>query len=131
MMTLQEIFDKAVGGVIAQGGPSAVMTDYFGIKCLYRGPNGRRCAAGHVLTDEEGMLAADASDLGGMLSELIGGDLIHATRIIHRLQCAHDEAANVGSKVCPDALFLERFIERANIIAHEQGLKGIDAGALK
>lgn len=48
-MTLQEFFDQAVGGVIRQGRRSVAENG----KCLYRGPNGLKCAVGHCISDDE------------------------------------------------------------------------------
>jgi hypothetical protein len=47
-MNRQEMFSKAVSGVIAQGGPSRKDG-----KCLYRGPNGRKCIVGYLIKDED------------------------------------------------------------------------------
>ncbi len=47
--TAQEVFGLAVGGVLKQG-KRCVDSDGT---CLYRGPNGSKCAAGFVFTDEE------------------------------------------------------------------------------
>lgn len=46
-MTLQEMFDTATRGIISQGGKSA---DDYG-ECLYRGPDGRKCAVGWLISD--------------------------------------------------------------------------------
>ena len=51
MLTLQEIFDKAVGGVIAQGGGSYCVVAGKSTRCMYRGPEGRKCAVGQVMPD--------------------------------------------------------------------------------
>jgi hypothetical protein len=45
----QEAFDKAARGIILQGGPSR---EDGSACCLYRGPDGRRCAIGHLIPDE-------------------------------------------------------------------------------
>lgn len=45
-LTLQQIFDKALFGVRAQGRPSAV----DGV-CKYRGPDGTKCGVGHLIPD--------------------------------------------------------------------------------
>ena len=50
-MTKQETFDIAVRGVILQGGPSVRNTE-SGRRCVYRGPNGRKCGVGHLISDE-------------------------------------------------------------------------------
>lgn len=46
-MTLQEIFNKSVTGIIAQGRPSTTVEG----TCAYRGMDGAKCAAGHLLPD--------------------------------------------------------------------------------
>jgi hypothetical protein len=45
----QEAFDKAVKGIILQGGPSR---EDGGTGCLYRGPDGKKCAIGYLIPDE-------------------------------------------------------------------------------
>lgn len=48
----QDHFNKAYLGVIAQGGPSKRV--FHGSEsCAYQGDNGRKCAVGHILTDDE------------------------------------------------------------------------------
>ncbi len=49
--TMQEAFDKAVSGVIAQGCQSVNPTD--NTACMYRGKNGAKCALGHLLEDSQ------------------------------------------------------------------------------
>lgn len=49
MITRQEIFDLAWKGLKAQGFEKSYDPS-FG--CLYRGPEGRRCAIGHVIPDD-------------------------------------------------------------------------------
>ena len=48
-MTAQEAFDKAVAGVRAQGYQISMDEK---TNCVYRGPNGLRCAVGHLIPDE-------------------------------------------------------------------------------
>jgi len=48
-MTAQEVFDKAVNGIRAQGRRSIGSDD----RCLYRGPNGLKCAVGQLIPNEE------------------------------------------------------------------------------
>lgn len=49
-MTHQEMFEKAVRGVLAQG---RLAQDSPGGSCFYEMQDGSRCAAGHLLTDEQ------------------------------------------------------------------------------
>ncbi len=46
-MTNQEIFDKVVAHLRKQNARSVMM-----LKCLYRGPNGLKCAVGCLISDD-------------------------------------------------------------------------------
>ena len=53
-MNNQEAFNKAVLGVVAQGGPSLVANHSgFISQCAYRAEDGRKCAVGHLIEDED------------------------------------------------------------------------------
>jgi uncharacterized protein YbjT (DUF2867 family) len=47
MLTKQEIFDKAVNGIRAQGRPSMGAAD----RCFSRSADGYKCAVGHLIPD--------------------------------------------------------------------------------
>ena len=47
-MTAQEIYDTVARALLAQGRPSICK---YG-RCLYRGPDGLKCAIGHLIPDE-------------------------------------------------------------------------------
>jgi len=49
-MKNQEIFDKAYLGLKSQGFIRSVSS---GISCVYRGPEGRKCAVGWLIPDEK------------------------------------------------------------------------------
>lgn len=52
-MTKQEIFDKAVIGVLSQGGYAVVKNDYYGNKrCMLRTRTGKKCAFGQLIPNE-------------------------------------------------------------------------------
>ena len=51
-MNLQEIYDKTVRALHAQGGPSIRMGNHRHPVCAYRGQGGRKCAAGVHIPDE-------------------------------------------------------------------------------
>jgi hypothetical protein len=54
-LTNQEIFNKAYLGVIAQGGPSLLYSEYTDevLGCAYRDTaNNRKCGAGQLMLDE-------------------------------------------------------------------------------
>jgi hypothetical protein len=48
MSTKQEIFDKVINGLVSQNLQQSHLND----RCMYRGPNGLKCAAGHLIPDE-------------------------------------------------------------------------------
>ena len=107
-MTLQEVFDTAVGGVVGQGGPS-----WDGVRnCLYRGPNGRKCAAGWLISDDQVIE-------GNSIREIEHGWPEQVVELVQGLQCAHDSATIAGT----EEQFLKVFLEEANSLAREHGLK--------
>lgn len=98
MMNAQEFFDTTVTVLRAQGGPSI---NEKGV-CLYRGPNGRKCAAGIHITDEEYDPTMDPlmlhklliqKDKDGQLWLPSGHALRLHSGLAGALQSAHDRAA--------------------------------------
>ena len=91
-MTNQEIFDKALNGILRQGVPS--MTDH-GL-CKYRGPNNTACAVGLFLTDEEAE-AMDADPGMCAIKDLPRGlvpERLHPhMNLLADIQWAHDRAS--------------------------------------
>lgn len=90
--TRQEIFDIAWNGLKAQGFARSAVENEYG--CLYRGPNGLRCAIGHCISDEEYREVFE----GTGISTDNGYSLRKAARIstddlgfAGDLQAAHDE----------------------------------------
>lgn len=81
-MTAQEAFDKAVAGVRAQGYQLSLDEK---TNCMYRGPNGLRCAVGHLIPDELYQPAFEGVTGDG----LIGLHLDHIKRGIDLERLAH------------------------------------------
>lgn len=102
-MNRQELFDKAVTGILKQGGPSAEFVaqhDLHGGKypvsqCKYRGPNGMRCAIGFLIEDVS--LLQEGQSLFGILADRENG---------HALQLDLPLAKALGIKTEDDAEFL-------------------------
>lgn len=101
-MDTQQIFDKAVNGVIKQGGPSLDKNGY----CSYRGKDNKCCAAGHIIDDKyykkdiEGR-SSHNDDVVHAIERSIGRPL--ASReftMIGQLQCAHDDMKRGSSLAC-------------------------------
>lgn len=53
-LTKQEIFDRVAEHLLTQMEKSGVVDETcgYGFRCLYRGPNGLKCAAGALIPDE-------------------------------------------------------------------------------
>lgn len=81
--SLQEIFDFVVTKLREQGEPSL---DPVSNACLYRGPNGRKCAAGWLLPDgEQAKEGVEAWNV-----PYFDGFSIRAQQLINALQDVHD-----------------------------------------
>lgn len=68
-MTNQEVFNKVVTGLRTQGKPSVIRNIYSGNRCVYRNPNGLKCAVGILIPDEQYTSCFD--EKGISLSEII------------------------------------------------------------
>jgi hypothetical protein len=89
-ITEQEIFDQSTLGLIAQGGPSKAKDSP---RCLYRGPGGRKCAVGILITDEEYKpeMDGDASSVQCLVDNgLLPERLKPHVHLLCVLQDAHD-----------------------------------------
>ena len=126
-MTEQEIFDTAVGKVLAQGGPSyEVVGD--GLQCRYRGPSGRKCLVGHLIPDEayrphmEGYTAGLA--LAAALPHAAVVPLVEHEDFLLDLQRVHDQCAldRRNMRAATDIEFWRSFKERAADFARGRGL---------
>lgn len=51
MSNLQSLFDKVATHLLTQGKQSAVQNETGETQCLYRGPDGTKCAAGCLIPD--------------------------------------------------------------------------------
>ncbi len=110
----QELYDYIVEAIVKQGRPSVGDND----RCLYRGPDGLKCAAGHVIPDS--MYSPIAMENAGVLALADQGQmpksLIPHIGLIGTLQNAHD-----GS--CQRPHFLDWFLSNAKLTAVEFNLK--------
>ena len=96
-LTAQEIFDQVVNHLRKQGCKSRRLNpDWIsGSDCLYRGPNGTKCAAGCLIRDEEYHPSMEGMSIGWIigftqnspfsLRERLGAhiSLITSLQIIH------------------------------------------------
>lgn len=132
MSSYQAIFDKSVQGILAQGCQSWQVGDHPNAAnhgCQYRGPDGLKCAIGHIISDEQMAKYKIREGVGvsGFPSALyreLNPDEEDAgkTRIfLISLQHAHD---NVQAK--SGLLFRQTFIRNVNEIAERFNLKKVD-----
>jgi len=122
---LQVLFDKACAGVIAQGAQSLMPGDNF--TCAYRGTDGKKCAVGHLLSDEQiamyGIKEMDNPEK--FVTELVrllvpGIQTGMAVEFLSDLQDAHDNSHHYSGSA-----FVSDFRYRANLIAQKWNLKDI------
>lgn len=89
-MNEQQLFEAAYAGLAKQGFERSKKQDLS--NCLYRGPDGRKCAIGHAIPDE---LYAPTMDATANLEHVLGvigysGDYTFA----RNLQRIHDRSQN-------------------------------------
>lgn len=87
MYTMQEAFDIAARGVIGQGGPSVDVG-----MCVYRSANGRKCAAGHLISDQNYRDVFEGQTIGKIWDKINEWDRL-SPKFLSFLQKAHDENA--------------------------------------
>lgn len=88
--TSQQVFDQIVNHLRKQGKPSM---DKRGNECLYRGPNGLKCAAGCLIADDEYIPEMDnnpASDTTWQYLVDTGVVPPHFSELIIHMQHLHD-----------------------------------------
>lgn len=89
-MSLQEIFDFAVNHLRTQGVPS---TGPDG-QCLYRGPNGTKCAFGAFISDTEYEADMEGMTVFTLARQKQWGYDASKLALLRDLQSAHDDSAN-------------------------------------
>ena len=120
--------------IIDQGGPSIqIYTRLWGDPyptCMYRGPNGRKCAVGAIMPDSKYSPDLEVSTVGDakvrelhLFDDLDKGYQHEALEIFSELQNAHDRAAVAIKRgdmheILPDVEFFPRW--RANLLISEQ-----------
>ena len=124
----QELYDFVVAAVVKQGRPSVGDND----RCLYRGPDGLKCAAGHVIPDGVySPVEMENQDISGLCSQrLLPKSLIRHAALLSSLQVCHDEPASSSLQVCHDGaaslndfIFIKAFCDNANAVAKKYNLK--------
>ena len=112
----QELYDFVVAAIVKQGRPSVGDND----RCLYRGPDGLKCAAGHVIPDSVySPVEMENQDISGLCSQrLLPKSLIRHAALLSSLQVCHDGPASSN-----DFIFIKAFCHNANVVAKKYNLK--------
>jgi hypothetical protein len=114
----QEMFDQAVLGVVGQGKRSVNAAG----KCLYRGPNGLKCAVGFLIADkrynaEYNGAGASSPEVINMIEASIGRELKNIEiSVLESLQTMHDGCERPGH-------FIDDFIRGVTCVAKDYNLK--------
>lgn len=109
----QRSFDMAAVALVKQGKPSGVMEADDGFQCLYRGPEGTRCAAGWLFEGEAGVDFEEEDRCTQPLTAALLESNGHNVNFVAELQEAHDIPA-VNS---PTASWLSDWESRMRKIA--------------
>jgi len=121
-MTKQETFDFVVKAIVEQGRPAV---DQFG-NCEYRTADGRKCAAGHLIPDDQYQPSLEGWSVGteSVPESKRLRDIItaagHDADLVSALQSAHDQSASEERHGAGD--FMPMFLERAKSVAVRHGL---------
>lgn len=100
-MTRQQAFDTVVRGLAAQGWAQSFLPSEPGVTCAYRGSNGLRCAAGHLITDDQYKPVIERSSVAEIVANFPGvlptisdptGDVSY--QLLSDMQIAHDQATS-------------------------------------
>jgi hypothetical protein len=85
--TEQEVFDFVANHLLTQNERSSIDS-----RCLYRGPNNLKCAAGALIAEDEYKPSFDESLVGCDWKGLVTKDLVPRTHqgLIEHLQFIHD-----------------------------------------
>ncbi len=87
-MTEQDIFDFVCVKLVEQGGPSRGLRRGQ-LTCLYRGPNGRKCAAGHFIPEKRYVPEIEGRNLQKVMDRLPEEVQPHMV-FLAKLQRIHD-----------------------------------------
>lgn len=86
-LTNQQVFDKVVTALRLQSAKSLLYPDNGALVCAYRSPDGKKCAAGHILPDELYNPEMENKNIYGIFEF---DDLVADRRFLYNLQLIHD-----------------------------------------
>lgn len=114
-LTSQRVFDAALNGIAAQGFKRSASE---GSVCLYRGPNGLKCAIGHSIPDKLYTSTIEGKSVSWLVEEPEFKHLYSGVDkfLLTNLQKLHDK------DVCDEPIDPETFLRVAQDLAHKCGL---------
>ena len=123
----QELFDYITSKVLEQGRPSLKTNPSLGgtsAVCVYRGQDGAKCAAGHVIPDAWYCEELEGQAADGVLERepRLEASLAPHLSLLLDLQGAHDSAYQASVLHSKRPTFMEGFIRRAIHVAQEYNL---------
>lgn len=133
-LTLQECFDKVWDWFVVHGKPASLKEGT--IECLYRGPNGTKCAAGVLMPDdiydprcEDTTINCEKNGNTGWrwdsIPELEAWRLSLPLVHVQKLQWIHDSASSLEG-----TSFTNRITKKLRAFAKDNGLEVQTAGGI-
>lgn len=91
-MTPQEIFDRVVTHLRKQGKKAVIENEFGDISCLYRTPDGLKCAVGCLIEDDEYDPSFEGKPIGIVceINAIISKKLCKHLCLVCSLQFTHD-----------------------------------------
>lgn len=101
-MEAQEIFDTVAKHLFAQGTRAMADPDCHSGQCLYRGPNGSKCAVGVLIPDKLYHKGMEMRTINGLLDDeevVLPAWMAENRELLWALQCVHDQHEAWGSSM--------------------------------
>lgn len=96
-LTRQEQFTRAYLGLAKQGFARSSTSKHATATCLYRGPEGRKCAVGHLIDDDEFIENTNSMGVYGLIQDMCCREDVHMytygrkeINFLSDLQTVHD-----------------------------------------
>jgi hypothetical protein len=127
---MQKFFNETYRRIVAQGKAAGAVDDSHFI-CMYRAPDGSKCAAGQWISDEEYSPEFEGKSISSLFStecenRLPSGHVLDVYRgLAHDCQSAHDYAARGQTleRHFADGTFLDIFRSNMEVVAQRRGLE--------
>ncbi len=102
-MNKQEVYNRVKAALLEQGCRSFGNNKYNVSFCMYRSPNGKKCAVGHLILDEHYSEDLEGKGCGSpdvitalRLSGIDYTSLNEDANFLRKLQSAHDDVSDIN-----------------------------------